>query len=110
MDARASGRMGSMAMAYYMTTTLLATTLGIACVLIIHPGDPELLIGHNNGHSTDDKASKVSSLDAFLDLLRCIPIFIMEIDRVNSCMPLHGIITKLGSPCFRTTRSYMHSL
>lgn len=68
LDARSSGRMGSRAMVYYMSTTIIAAILGVILVLGIHPGNPKL-----RGKSSAGSAAKnqeVSSLDAFLDLIR----------------------------------------
>ncbi|XP_029292930.1 excitatory amino acid transporter 2-like isoform X2 [Cottoperca gobio] len=68
LDARSSGRMGSRAMVYYMSTTVIAAILGVVLVLGIHPGNPKLR-GEGPTNSTP-KNQEVSSLDAFLDLLR----------------------------------------
>uniref|UniRef100_A0A8D3EGC8 Amino acid transporter n=1 Tax=Scophthalmus maximus TaxID=52904 RepID=A0A8D3EGC8_SCOMX len=67
LDARSSGRMGSRAMLYYMSTTVIAAILGVILVLGIHPGNPKLRGGTA---SAAPKNQEVSSLDAFLDLLR----------------------------------------
>uniref|UniRef100_A0A671S8B9 Amino acid transporter n=1 Tax=Sinocyclocheilus anshuiensis TaxID=1608454 RepID=A0A671S8B9_9TELE len=67
LDARSSGRMGSRAMVYYMSTTVIAAVLGVILVLGIHPGNPELRSGQI---SSAPKNQEVSSLDAFLDLIR----------------------------------------
>uniref|UniRef100_A0A8D0L392 Amino acid transporter n=1 Tax=Sphenodon punctatus TaxID=8508 RepID=A0A8D0L392_SPHPU len=66
LDAKSSGRMGTRAMVYYMSTTVVAAILGVILVLSIHPGNPKLKktmapVGRNE---------EVSSLDAFLDLIR----------------------------------------
>lgn len=66
LDARASGRMGTRALAYYFATTILAAILGIICVLAIHPGDPS--IKDDLGTGARDK--RVSTIDAMLDLIR----------------------------------------
>lgn len=66
LDARSSGRMGSRALLYYITTTILAAIVGIIMVLVIHPGDPSIKT-HVEGGSTD---TKVSTLDAILDIVR----------------------------------------
>lgn len=67
LDARSSGRMGSRAMVYYMSTTIIAAILGVILVLGIHPGNPKL----RGGTSTSvPKNQEVSSIDAFLDLIR----------------------------------------
>ncbi|CAN9493096.1 unnamed protein product [Ophioblennius macclurei] len=67
LDARSSGRMGSRAMVYYMTTTVIAAILGVILVLSIHPGNPKLRGG---AYTSAPKNQEVSSLDAFLDLIR----------------------------------------
>lgn len=68
LDARSSGRMGSRAMVYYMSTTVIAAVLGVILVLGIHPGNPKLRGGSST--NTNPKDQEVSSLDAFLDLIR----------------------------------------
>ncbi|XP_062841016.1 solute carrier family 1 member 9 [Trichomycterus rosablanca] len=67
LDARSSGRMGTRAMVYYMSTTIIAAVLGVILVLTIHPGNPKL---RANQVSAGPKNQEVSSLDAFLDLIR----------------------------------------
>ncbi|KAM8824918.1 solute carrier family 1 member 9 isoform 2-T4 [Synchiropus picturatus] len=67
LDARSSGRMGSRAMVYYMSTTVIAAILGVILVLSIHPGNPKL---RGTTYTVVPKNQEVSSLDAFLDLLR----------------------------------------
>ncbi|XP_038663322.1 excitatory amino acid transporter 2-like isoform X1 [Scyliorhinus canicula] len=66
LDAKASGRLGTRAMVYYMTTTIIAAVLGVILVLAIHPGNPALKKQLGEGKKNDE----VSSLDAFLDLIR----------------------------------------
>ncbi|KAG9349950.1 hypothetical protein JZ751_026303, partial [Albula glossodonta] len=66
LDARSSGRMGTRAMVYYMSTTIIAAVLGVILVLGIHPGNPKL----KTQVSTGPKNQEVSSIDAFLDLIR----------------------------------------
>lgn len=61
--------MGSRAMVYYMSTTIIAAILGVILVLGIHPGNPKLR-GRGSAGSTVPKNQEVSSLDAFLDLIR----------------------------------------
>ena len=69
LDARSSGRMGSRAMVYYMSTTVIAAVLGVILVIGIHPGNPKL-------HPTSPtitlppRTTEVNSMDAFLDLIR----------------------------------------
>ncbi|XP_054706096.1 excitatory amino acid transporter-like [Uloborus diversus] len=66
LDPKSSGKMGARALVYYFSTTILAAIVGIVLVLIIHPGDPS--IKEEVGTGTEEK--KVSTLDAFLDLIR----------------------------------------
>ncbi|CAI5664650.1 excitatory amino acid transporter 2 isoform X1 [Oreochromis niloticus] len=66
LDAKSSGRLGTRAMIYYMTTTVIAAILGVILVLVIHPGNPKLKENLGEGEKNDD----VSSLDAFFDLIR----------------------------------------
>lgn len=66
LDAKSSGRLGTRAMVYYMTTTVIAAVLGVVLVLLIHPGNPKLKANLGQGRKNDD----VSSVDAFLDLVR----------------------------------------
>ncbi|CAB1342036.1 unnamed protein product, partial [Coregonus sp. 'balchen'] len=68
LDARSSGRMGSRAMVYYMSTTVIAAILGVILVLGIHPGNPKLRSSQEQNAAP--KNQEVSSLDAFLDLIR----------------------------------------
>ncbi|KAB5553601.1 hypothetical protein PHYPO_G00040450 [Pangasianodon hypophthalmus] len=67
LDARSSGRMGTRAMVYYMSTTIIAAVLGVILVLGIHPGNPKL---RSIQASAGPNNHEVSSLDAFLDLIR----------------------------------------
>ncbi|XP_062566675.1 excitatory amino acid transporter-like [Saccostrea cucullata] len=71
MDVHSSGKMGLRGVVYYFVTTFLAIVLGIILVIAIHPGDK------SNMPEEDEDAEKlgddrVSSLDAFLDLIRNI--------------------------------------
>lgn len=66
LDAKQSGKMGSLAIFYYISTTVIAVITGICLVLLIHPGDPT--IREEMGQGTEGK--KVSTLDTLLDLIR----------------------------------------
>ncbi|XP_062387069.1 solute carrier family 1 member 9 [Sardina pilchardus] len=69
LDARSSGRMGTRAMVYYMSTTVIAAILGVILVLGIHPGNPKLR-SDPGATNAPPKNQEVNSLDAFLDLIR----------------------------------------
>uniref|UniRef100_A0A915Q5L2 Amino acid transporter n=1 Tax=Setaria digitata TaxID=48799 RepID=A0A915Q5L2_9BILA len=66
LDAKQSGRLGSLAIFYYVATTVIAVITGILLVITIHPGNPT--IKHDIGEGTEAKT--VSTLETFLDLLR----------------------------------------
>lgn len=66
LDAKSSGRMGTRAMVYYLSTTVVAAILGVILVLSIHPGNPKMKKSSSMATRNED----VSSLDAFLDLIR----------------------------------------
>ncbi|KFM69382.1 Excitatory amino acid transporter 2, partial [Stegodyphus mimosarum] len=66
LDAKACGKMGSWALLYYISTTIFAAVLGIILVLGIQPGDPTIKEQHDYNGDTRE----VSTLDAFLDLIR----------------------------------------
>ncbi|KAI1904013.1 hypothetical protein AGOR_G00001320 [Albula goreensis] len=66
LDAKSSGRLGTRAMVYYMSTTVIAAVLGVILVLAIHPGNPKLKEKLGEGAKNDE----VSSLDAAFDLIR----------------------------------------
>lgn len=67
LDAKSSGRIGCRALTYYIATTILAAIVGIAMVLIIHPGDPRI---KTVIHAPKTEDAKVSTLDAILDIIR----------------------------------------
>ncbi|CAD5113416.1 DgyrCDS2586 [Dimorphilus gyrociliatus] len=66
LDAKESGKMGTRSLVYYFGTTILAAIVGICCVLAIHPGD----YGIKQELGTGRKEKTVSTMDAFLDLIR----------------------------------------
>lgn len=61
--------MGVRALVYYSVTTILAAIVGIAMVLMIHPGDPSI-----KSIITAPKAdyTKITTLDAILDIIRYV--------------------------------------
>ncbi|XP_067947472.1 excitatory amino acid transporter-like [Watersipora subatra] len=69
LNPKACGKMGSKALIYYFTTTVIAIIIGISLVVAIHPGNPAM---KNNveRQERDISQGKISTLDAFLDLIR----------------------------------------
>jgi len=64
LNSAASGKIGGRAIAYYMSTTVIAALLGLALVSAIRPGD---------GMSRPDDAKEtedVKPLDSFMDIIR----------------------------------------
>ncbi|XP_020281179.1 excitatory amino acid transporter-like [Pseudomyrmex gracilis] len=68
LDVQRSGRIGLRALTYYSVTTILAAIVGIAMVLMIHPGNPQIKTTVAAVVKTEE--TKVSTLDAILDIIR----------------------------------------
>ncbi|XP_036341061.1 uncharacterized protein LOC118750446 [Rhagoletis pomonella] len=64
LNARMNGKIALRTLVYFVTTSFLNALLGIALVLLIHPGDPNL---HNTVDRSTDKRA-VNLLDSLLDL------------------------------------------
>ncbi|KAM4552093.1 excitatory amino acid transporter 1-like [Odontesthes bonariensis] len=67
-DRKAYGRIGLRAFTYYMVTTIIAAFTGIGLAVVIQPGK-------SSRHTTEPSggtAEAVQSVDAFLDLIRCV--------------------------------------
>ncbi|XP_046898627.1 excitatory amino acid transporter 2a [Hypomesus transpacificus] len=95
LDAKSSGRLGTRAMVYYMSTTVIAAMLGVILVLVIHPGNPKLKANLGQGKKNDD----VSSLDAFFDLIRNL----FPENLVQACFQqIQTVSTKTPVPTNRT--------
>ena len=60
--------MGSRALCYYFSTTIMAACLGITMVTSIHPGDPSILVGESQ--VVKEKKEEPQVLDALLDIVR----------------------------------------
>lgn len=66
LNAKMNGKIALRTFIYFASTSLFNAALGIALVLLIHPGNPDL---HSaGGMATDRKAVKL--LDSLLDLGR----------------------------------------
>jgi len=69
LDLRVSGKIGSRAVLYYMTTTFLAVTLGILLTISIRPG-----LANSDEVLEKRESSKGTTTDTLLDLLtNCFP-------------------------------------
>ncbi|XP_015777844.1 PREDICTED: excitatory amino acid transporter 2-like [Acropora digitifera] len=88
LDAKATGRVGRRALAYYLFTTILAVILGIVLVVSIRPGSspPE---------DVDKEVNPYRTLDAFLDLIRVSPIGICSLI-ANKVASMDDIVKSLN--------------
>nr|CAD2146550.1 unnamed protein product [Meloidogyne enterolobii] len=68
LDVRQSGRMGALAILYYLATTGIAVTTGIILVIAIHPGNP----AHYPGQQNIKNQPIISMADTLMDLIRNI--------------------------------------
>ncbi|KAL7057605.1 hypothetical protein AAHC03_016826 [Spirometra sp. Aus1] len=68
LDIRSCGKIGTYALIYYFTTTLLAVVIGIVLVVAIHPGSPA--IKETRGAGTHATGKGPNTLDAIMDLFR----------------------------------------
>uniref|UniRef100_A0A3B4UCW8 Amino acid transporter n=1 Tax=Seriola dumerili TaxID=41447 RepID=A0A3B4UCW8_SERDU len=60
---------------YYMVTTLVTTFTGIALAVIIQPGNSS----RSTAVSSGGKEKAVQSVDAFLDLIRCVCLLVFSV-------------------------------
>lgn len=67
-DRKGFGRIGLRAFSYYTVTTLIAAFTGIALASVIQPGTSS----RNPPTPSGGKVEAVQSVDAFLDLIRCV--------------------------------------
>lgn len=63
LDARVAGRIGRRTLIFYLSTTLIASTVGVCLAAAIKPGE----IGEGGG---DKREKTARNLDGFLDVLR----------------------------------------
>nr|AAB88288.1 glutamate transporter 2B [Ambystoma tigrinum] len=115
LDAKSSGRMGTRAMVYYMSTTILAAVLGVILVLSIHPGNPKL----KKQVSISTKNEEVSSLDAFLDLIRnlfpenLVQACFQQIQTVSKKVPVtpspHELLNQVNISVSQSNSSMLNS-
>lgn len=67
-DRKACGKIGLRAFSYYMVTTVIAAFTGIALAFLIQPGKSLRAASV----SSSGKTEAVQTVDAFLDLIRCV--------------------------------------
>jgi len=84
LDVQRSGKIGLRALTYYSVTTILAAIVGIAMVLMIHPGNPHIKTTVTAVVKAEE--TKVSTIDAILDIIRYEKV-VLYYDH-NSCSKL----------------------
>ena len=78
LDLRLSGKIGARAVAYYMTTTLLAVTLGIILTVVIQPG-----AASSDTHIQEGQEARGTAIDTLLDLFtNCFPPNLVQVKRI----------------------------
>ncbi|XP_029449484.1 neutral amino acid transporter A isoform X1 [Rhinatrema bivittatum] len=70
LDTRSLGKLGAIAVAYFLVTTLLASGLAIALGFIIKPGEGAGALNSNTLGIDDTVPTNKETIDSFLDLAR----------------------------------------
>uniref|UniRef100_A0A674ITD7 Amino acid transporter n=1 Tax=Terrapene triunguis TaxID=2587831 RepID=A0A674ITD7_9SAUR len=73
LDTRALGKLGGIAVAYFMGTTLVASALAVALAFIIRPGAGAQALNTNALGLADALPTNKETVDSFLDLARYLP-------------------------------------
>ena len=66
MPGQAAGRMGGVAVAYYLSTTIVAVVIGAVLVSTIRPGEREEV------ERNDEEKRLIEPVDSLLDLIRWV--------------------------------------
>lgn len=69
LDTRSLGKLGGIAVAYFLVTTLIASSIGVALAFIIKPGVGAGALNTNN-LGLESVSSNKETADSFLDLAR----------------------------------------
>ncbi|XP_078505542.1 neutral amino acid transporter A [Lissotriton helveticus] len=70
LDTRSLGRLGAIAVGYFLGTTLLASALAVALAFIIRPGAGAAALNSNTLGLEDTVPTRKETVDSFLDLIR----------------------------------------
>lgn len=87
LDTRSLGKLGGIAVAYFLVTTLIASSIGVALAFIIKPG-----VGagglNSNSLGLESVSSNKEPVDSFLDLARyvCVPSLITPRPQTDSIL------------------------
>ena len=79
--------MGVRTLVYYFGTTFMAIIVGVILVVTIHPGERDL----KDELAVSNVDSRVSSLDAFLDLFRSVNNLCIVLNILYICVVSAGI-------------------
>uniref|UniRef100_A0A9J8AC14 Amino acid transporter n=2 Tax=Cyprinus carpio TaxID=7962 RepID=A0A9J8AC14_CYPCA len=80
LDTRSLGKLGGIAVSYFLVTTLIASSIGVALAFIIKPGVGAGALNTNN-LALEGVSSNKETADSFLDLARYH--YVMEINYVT---------------------------
>jgi Na+/H+-dicarboxylate symporter len=71
-DTGSAGKLGKRTFLYYLSTTVVATVLGLVLVKVIRPGEDS-----NSKTDVENEPSQITAFDSFLDLLRYTFYFVL---------------------------------
>lgn len=70
LDTRSLGKLGGIAVAYFLGTTLIASGIGVTLAFIIKPGVGAGALNNNNSLGLESIPTSKETIDSFLDLAR----------------------------------------
>ena len=94
LNAKMNGMIALRTIVYFLVTSLISALLGLAMVLIIHPGNPETKTLLGDGNTAE---RKVDIVDNFLDLGRNLfpdNLFQASFQTVSTYIVCTKILTK----------------
>ncbi|XP_017860041.1 PREDICTED: excitatory amino acid transporter isoform X1 [Drosophila arizonae] len=110
LNAKMNGKIALRTLVYFATTSMFNAALGIALVMLIHPGNPDL-------HNADDRASDkraVKLLDSLLDLGRNVfpdNLFQASIQQAHTVyLPKPSVLHSLNDTANDTAVGIVHGV
>lgn len=86
LDTRSLGKLGGIAVAYFLVTTLIASGIGVALAFIIKPGVGAGALNSNN-LGLESVSSNKETTDSFLDLARYLSQIFLEFTTIHEVFP-----------------------
>ncbi|KAK7901452.1 hypothetical protein WMY93_018221 [Mugilogobius chulae] len=101
LDTRSLGKLGGIAVGYFLVTTLIASGIGVTLAFIIKPGVGAGALNTNH-LSLESVSSDKETADSFLDLARYIPFGIMFLvgSKIVEMEDVVLLVTSLGKYIF----------